>query len=113
MDIFDASDLTGPVELFERFPNEQAATEWLKDEPWPDGDRFCPHCGCLDAVQDVPNAKAIPYRCAEGKRCFSLLTGAVTERSPIPRHKWLRNKANGRDVTLPDGTRLFAGSSGT
>ena len=23
------------------------------------------------------------------------------------------NKANGRDVTLPDGTRLFAGSSGT
>ena len=23
------------------------------------------------------------------------------------------NKANGRDITLPDGTRLFAGSSGT
>ena len=23
------------------------------------------------------------------------------------------NKANGRDVTLPDGTKLFAGSSGT
>ena len=23
------------------------------------------------------------------------------------------NRANGRDVTLPDGTRLFAGSSGT
>ena len=53
------------VELFQRFPDEQAATRWLEDERWPDGDRFCPHCGCLGGVHDVPNAKPMPYRCSD------------------------------------------------
>ena len=76
-------------ELFERFPDERAATQWLEAERWPDSERFCPHCGCMDAVQDVPDCRPMPYRCGECKKFFSLRTGTVMERSPIPLHKWL------------------------
>ena len=48
------------VELLKRFPDEQAATERVESERWPDGDHFCPHCGCFGGVCDIPNAKPMP-----------------------------------------------------
>ena len=77
------------VALFEQFPDEDAATRWLEEQRWPHGERFCPHCGCIGSVQNVPAARPMPYRCCECKKYFSLRTGSVMERSQIPLHKWL------------------------
>lgn len=76
-------------ELFEMFPDEKAATLWIESNLWPDGERFCLRCGCCDSIQDVPNSKPMPYRCGDCSKYFSLRTGTVMERSPIPLHKWL------------------------
>ncbi|MFN0045324.1 MAG: transposase [Sphingorhabdus sp.] len=29
------------------FPDDAASRKWLEDIRWPDGERFCPHCGSL------------------------------------------------------------------
>ena len=49
------------VELFEKFPDEDAAARWMEARRWPDGERCCLHCGSAEAVQDVPGSKPMPY----------------------------------------------------
>lgn len=77
------------TELFEKFPNEQAARIWLEDIRWPDGERYCPHCGAMGTTKAVPNEKPMPYRCSDCKSYFSVRTGTIMERSHIPLNKWV------------------------
>ena len=76
------------IQLFEKFPDEEAAAKWFEDELWPDGDRFCPHCGCYGSIQDVPKAKPMPYRCGDCGKYFSLRTNSVMARSNLPLRTW-------------------------
>ena len=77
------------TELFEMFPNESAAREWLEDVRWPKGERYCPHCVVEGRSASVPNEKPMPYRCADCKKYFSVRTGTIMERSHIPLNKWV------------------------
>ena len=51
------------VELFERFPDEQAAKRWFERLRWPEGERRCFRCEAVGCVHDAPHAKPMPYRC--------------------------------------------------
>ena len=72
-------------EFFERFPDEEAAFEYIEARRWPNG-RACPDCGSLD-TKDWPKPRY--YQCWDCKRVFTVRTGTIFERSHVPLHKWL------------------------
>ena len=69
------------------FPTEEAATEWFESVVWPDGERHCGKCGST-RIRAVPNAKPMPYWCADCRSYFSVRTGTPIARSNVSLRKW-------------------------
>lgn len=74
-------------QLFERFPNEEAAREYFERNRW-NGEVSCPHCGSL-SVAPIKSLKPMPYRCRDCRQHFSVRTGTVLAESRLPLLKWL------------------------
>lgn len=74
-------------ELFELFPDEEAARAYIEARRWPNG-VVCGHqdCGCFGRIT---KRKGGYYRCLDCKRDFTVRTGTIYERSHIPLHKWM------------------------
>jgi transposase-like protein len=72
-------------QLFEMFPNQEAARAYLEGRLWPQGPR-CPVCGLGERITV---RKAGFYRCNQCKEDFTVRTGTIFERSHVPLHKWL------------------------
>jgi transposase-like protein len=72
-------------ELFQMFPDQEAARVYLEARLWPNGVR-CPVCGTGDRIG---TRKGGYYRCNQCKEDFTVRTGTVMERSHIPLHKWV------------------------
>ena len=72
--------------LFELFPNEETAREYLEDRLWPNG-AVCPDCrsGERITVRTRPGF----YHCNACNFDFTVRTGTVFERSKVPLHKWV------------------------
>ena len=75
------------IELARMFPDEEAARRWFEAILWPDGERYCPHCG-TDNNHKCSHPK-MPYRCRDCRKYFSIKTGTVMANSPLPLQKWL------------------------
>ena len=75
------------LELADLFPHEAAAQSWFEDQVWPQGERTCPRCGS-DHTNSVPNARPMPYHCADCRKYFSVKTGTAFERSKVSLRKW-------------------------
>jgi len=73
-------------ELFDLFPNEEAATEWFENVFWANG-RVCGHCGS-ERTSVIKNKKPLPYRCKDCRKFFSVRHGTVMQHSKIPLRKW-------------------------
>lgn len=71
--------------LFEMFPNEQAAREYLEARLWPNG-VICPSCA---GNLRITVRKGGYYRCNACKMDFTVRTGTIFERSHVPLHKWV------------------------
>lgn len=76
------------LQLFQMFPDETASRKWLEDIRWPDGERFCPHCGSLKTTA-VKNEIPMPYHCGECRQYFSVKTGTVMQSSKVALQKWV------------------------
>ena len=74
-------------QLFQRFPNEEAAREYFETNRW-GGNVSCPHCGSL-SVAAIKSMKPMPYRCRDCRQHFSVRTGTVLAESRLGLHKWL------------------------
>jgi len=72
-------------QLFERFPDQEAARAYLEGLLWPNGPR-CPVCGLGERIT---TRKGGFYRCNQCQEDFTVRTGTVMERSHIPLHKWV------------------------
>jgi len=74
-------------QLFQAFPNEEAARLYLESRLWPDG-VLCPNC---KSGERITTRKRVGfYRCnACGSFDFTVRTGTIFERSKVPLHKWL------------------------
>jgi transposase-like protein len=72
-------------QLFEMFPDVEAARKYLEATMWPHGP-VCPECGCLDRIT---TRKGGYYRCNPCKLDFTIRTGTIFGRSHIPLHKWI------------------------
>lgn len=75
------------VQLMDMFPTEEAATEWFESCVWPDGERYCGHCGSVN-TKPVPNAKPMPYWCTDCRSYFSVRTGTPLQSSRVALRKW-------------------------
>lgn len=71
--------------LFELFPDEQTAREYLESRLWPDGAR-CPQCKAGDRLTKRTGGF---YRCNACQFDFTIRTGTIFERSHVPLHKWV------------------------
>ena len=78
------------VELFQRFPNDEAAERWFEVARWGETGKpdHCPMCGSTDKLKIISSRKPLPYRCGECRRYFSVRTGTVMHRSKIGLQKW-------------------------
>jgi len=74
------------IKFFEKFPNEEKATEYFESLRWKDGIIVCPYCGSIHISRcKVP----MPYRCRDCRKHFSVRIGTVLNESKLPLLKWL------------------------
>lgn len=71
--------------LFEMFPDEGTARQYLESRLWPNG-TTCPEC---KSNGRITARKQGYYRCNACKLDFTVRTGTIFERSHVPLHKWL------------------------
>ena len=76
------------LDLFELFPNTEAAEFWFTKTRWGNTGLYCPRCGSCDRAREVANRTPLPYWCGDCRRHFSVRTGTVMERSKISLQKW-------------------------
>lgn len=72
-------------QLFEMFPDEDAARLYIEDRLWPDGPR-CPGCASLERLTTRKDGF---HRCNACQLDFTVRTGTIFGRSHIPLHKWV------------------------
>lgn len=75
------------IELFEMFPDENAAHAWFESVRWPHG-RECPWCESK-RTRETPSRKPMPYWCSDCRRYFSVKVGTIMESSKLPLRKWV------------------------
>ena len=73
-------------ELFEMFPNDEAAEKWHIDVRWPKGIR-CHECGSK-RIQEGASHRTMPLRCRDCRKRFSVRTGTVMESSKLGYQVW-------------------------
>lgn len=66
-------------ELFELFPDQEAARIYLEGRLWPDGVR----CSCCGLTDRITTRKGGYYRCNQCKLDFTVRTGTIFERSHV------------------------------
>lgn len=71
--------------LFEIFPDEETARQYLEGRLWPNGP-VCPDC---KSVRITTRARPGFYHCNACNFDFTVRTGTVFERSKVPLHKWV------------------------
>ena len=74
------------IEFFDRFPDEEAAEEFVSAVLWPDGPRCHRRDG--DNVNEPGGKAPMRYRCRPCRRYFSLRSGTVIRDSTISYRKW-------------------------
>jgi len=73
------------LELFEMFPSAESARDYFEAMRWPGG-ASCPAC---NETARIGRRKGGYYRCYACRTDFTVRTGTIFERSPIPLNKWL------------------------
>ena len=82
------SDRTGIslIQLFQMFPDDDAAEAFFVASRWPDGPR-CPHCDS-DNVQAGASHPTMPMRCRACRKRFSARTGTAMADSKLGYRVW-------------------------
>lgn len=75
------------IKLFQMFPSDKAAEDWIIHTRWPDG-IACPHCGSVN-VNDKAKHPTMPFRCRECVKYFSAKTGTIMARSKLSYQIWV------------------------
>lgn len=75
------------LQLFQMFPNNEAARLYFEAKRWPDGP-ICPTCGESKRIW-ADKKRAGFYRCNSDLIVFTVRTGTIFEQSKVPLNKWL------------------------
>ncbi len=71
-------------DLFDAFPDEQAAIDHLTAIRWKNG-AYCPHCGST-RVMHFSDKKT--HKCSDCRQRFSIKVGTIFEDTKLPLRKW-------------------------
>jgi transposase-like protein len=71
-------------QLFEAFPDEQAAIDHLRAIRWKDG-AFCPYCNSKRVMHFGDNRT---HKCSDCRQRFSIKVGTIFEDTKLPLRKW-------------------------
>ncbi|MCY3702818.1 MAG: IS1595 family transposase [Rhodospirillales bacterium] len=74
------------MQLADIFPTDEEARKWFEAKIWPNG-RHCPRCGSTRTSE--AKHRHMPYWCTDCRSYFSVKTGSVMEKSPLPLRKWV------------------------
>ena len=74
------------IQLFQMFPDDEAAEKWFIHTRWPDG-MACPRCGSVN-VNAKTTHKTMPHHCRDCRRFFSVRIGTVMECSRLGYQIW-------------------------
>ena len=74
------------VDLFDMFPDDEAAKDWFTQTRWPNG-VACPNCGSTN-INDHANHPTMPFHCRDCRKFFSAKTGTVMHSSKLGYRKW-------------------------
>jgi transposase-like protein len=74
-------------DLFAYFNHDDKCRDFLEKMRWPDGNIYCPYCGCNGAYR-YANGREYKCRKKECKARFSVTKGTMMESSRIPLQKW-------------------------
>ncbi len=79
------------IEIFEMFPDEQTAENWLEENRWGKAGqpKCCPKCGSNTRIKKTENRKPLAYWCGACRRHFNVKTNTIMHRSRIPLRKWV------------------------
>ena len=75
------------IELFQRFPDNEAAELWFEQQRWPNG-ITCPRCNSK-RYSVIASRKPMPYRCKDCRKHFSVRYGTVMQDSNLGLQKWV------------------------
>jgi transposase-like protein len=75
-------------QLFARFPDAESARIYLEGRLWPKGS-VCPDCKSGERITTMTRKYHGYYRCNACKLTYTVRTGTIFERSPIPLNKWV------------------------
>ena len=73
------------IQLFQMFPDDQTAHDWLVEQRWGQTGRSCPHCGGCHTTENKNNR----FWCPDCRNRFSVKTGTAMEASKISLQKWV------------------------
>ena len=76
------------LELFQRFPDQDSARNFLEEKRWPKSEIECPHCKS-HKISKFGGKRLGYFRCQDCRKEFTVRTGTIFERSHIPLHKWI------------------------
>lgn len=73
------------IDAVRYFSDEDLCRRLMRKLKWPDGEPFCPRCGC-DSISDVKGRPLI--QCNRCRKQISMTVGTVFEKSKVPLSKW-------------------------
>ncbi len=75
------------LEVFQRFPTQEACIEHLETIRWGD-DPACPHCGDLDVARKDENNRVGRWNCHGCRSSFNVLSGTIYCKTRIDLQRW-------------------------
>lgn len=75
------------VQIFTRFPDQEACLEHLEGLRWGDSPA-CPHCGSLKVARKAENKRRGRWNCHDCSSSFNVLSGTIFQKTRVPLQKW-------------------------
>jgi transposase-like protein len=79
--------MTSLIEIYRRFPTQEAAVAHLEKVRWPDGPH-CPNCGADTVARKAEAGQAGRLQCWSCERSFSATVGTIFHNSHVDLQRW-------------------------
>ena len=75
------------IQIFERFPNQDACIAHLEKARWPQGP-YCPYCGSFNTIKGTDKRRPHRHYCYDCTTGFSVTVGTIFHHTHLPLQKW-------------------------
>ena len=75
------------IEIYRRYPDQEACIEHLEAVRWGDFP-CCPHCGSVDVARKADGERVGRWNCHDCRASFNVLSGTIFSKTRIPLQQW-------------------------